>query len=134
MALKHRVNIVNDFTLPVGAAALNKGDVVKITSSLAVVATASTAAFIGVTTESADASAPSIRIAGPGSIVLCIAHDSAITEGEWVVPALLGRVDGIATLTTATQYVVGISLMASSAAGQLIPVLLIPFIAVKAAS
>lgn len=122
MALKHRVNIVNPITLPVDSTEIAKGAVVKLSSSVLIVTTGQSA-FVGVTTEIGYAS-KDVLLAGPGSIVLCLAHDDAISEGEWVVPAAAGRVDGIAATTTAIQYLVGIALMDSDAQDHLIPVLL----------
>jgi len=133
MALKLRQKIVNDFTMLVGSTEIVSGAVVKITSAALAVATASSAAILGVIPETGVANGYA-RVAGPGSIVFCNAHDDAISEGEWVVPAAAGRVDGIGTLTAATQYVVGIALQASSAQDQKVAVLLIPHIATKAAS
>lgn len=128
MALKHRVKHVNTLTLPVDSTEIAKGAVVKLSSSVLVVTTGNEA-FVGITTEIGYAS-KDVLLAGVGSIVLCKAHDDAISEGEWVVPAAAGRVDGIAATTTAIQYPVGIALMDSDAQDHLIPVLLLPGIAV----
>jgi len=128
MALKRRVQIVNSFTLPVDTTEIAKGKCVKLSSSVLIVTTGNEA-FVGITTEVGYAS-KDVRLAGAGSIVLCLAHDNAISEGQWLVAAAAGRVDGIAATTTAIQYLVGIALMASSAQDDLIPVLLLPGIAV----
>lgn len=133
MALKHRENIVNSFTLPVGAAALLLGSAVKLSSSLLIDTTDSSAlAFI--TTEPADANATNIAVAGVGSIVRARAHDSAITEGEALCAAAAGRVDGAATFTSGTQRILGFALQASSVQDGLISILYVPFIATDAAS
>ena len=132
MTLKLRTNIVNPFTLPVGADEIPLGSCVILSSSALVVSTGNVA-HVGIVTELGSA-LKDVRVAGPGSIVLCLAHDSSITEGEWVVPAASGRVDGIAAMTTIIQYPVGIALMAPSAQNVLFPVLVMPGIVTKAGS
>jgi len=134
MALKLRENHgPGGFSLPVGAAAIDKGSVVKLSSSEVIVTTADEN-YIGVTLEDIEADASEVKLAGVGDIVLMRAHDNAITEGEWVVPAADGRVDGAAAFTGGTQYLVGRALMASSAQDGLIPVLYTPQVAPDAAS
>jgi len=128
MALKLRRKIRHPITLPVGGTEVARGTCVKISSSVLAV-TGSNEAFVGITDEIGVANR-NCRVAGVGSIVLALAHDNAITEGMWVVPAAAGRVDGIAATTTTIQYLVGIALMDASAQDQLIPVLLLPGIAV----
>lgn len=132
MALKHRVKIVNSFTMPVSSTEMAKGTVAIFSSSTMVVSTGNVA-FVGITTEIGYAD-KDVLLAGPGSIVLCLAHDDAITEGMWVVPAASGRVDGVAAMSTTIQYLVGIALMDSDAQDHLIPVLFIPGIVTKAGS
>jgi len=128
MALKMRTKLVNTFTMPVGGVEMAKGTVAILSSSEVVVSTGNVA-FIGITAEIGYAD-KDVLLAGVGSIVQCLAHDDAISEGEWVVPAASGRVDGIAATTTAIQYLVGIALMDSDAQDHLIPVLLLPGVAV----
>lgn len=134
MALKLRTNHIHPVTYPVGSTEITANAVVKFTSSALAVATAASAAFIGVIIETGVANGSAAVESTDGAIVLCNAHDSSITEGEWVVPAAAGRVDGIGTLTTATQYVLGIALQASTAQDDKIPVQLHIHIATKAAS
>ena len=93
MALKLRLNLVNCFTMPGGATAIAANSLCKISSSVLVVATASTeASAVFVYAEDVASTANrEIQIAGVGSIALCNAHDGNITEGEWVVAAAAGR-------------------------------------------
>jgi len=135
MALKQRVNIVGGDILPVGSTAITAHSVVKLDSSVLVVATASTEADQEILVDNKDAAASSNQlIARVGDTVLVRAHDNAIAEGEWLVAAAAGRVDTIGTLTTATQYVLGKARQASSAQDQLISMVFQPGIATKAAS
>ncbi|KKL04289.1 hypothetical protein LCGC14_2617550 [marine sediment metagenome] len=134
MALKQRENIVNAFTKPVGSADIAANSVCKLSSSVLVVATASTeASAVFIITEFGFAN-KTVRCAGLGSIVLINAHDGDLAEGEWWVPAALGRVDSIATLTVASAYYIGQGLQASSAAAQKVALLFAPGIAPKSAS
>jgi len=134
MALKIRENIVNSFTMPVGAVQIAAHSICSIASSLLVIATASTEATgFFIVTEIGYASRE-VRCAGIGSICYVIAHDGDIAEGELVCAAALGRADSVAALTGATQYTLGRALCASSAAGQRIPILYGPEVATKAAS
>lgn len=134
MALKQRQNIgTGGFSLPVGAAAIDQGSVVKFSSSEVIVTTANED-FIGVTIEDIEADAPEVKLAGIGDIVKMRAHDADIAEGDILVPAADGRVDTAAALTSVTQYMVGKALQASSAQDQLISVLYIPQVLTKAAA
>jgi len=135
MALKLRENIIADMTLPVGGAALTRGTAVYLSSSLAVCTTASTDKAVGVNVEKDEvsANATGVRVAYEG-VVQCRAHDGDISEGEYVVAVAGGRVDGAGTLTTASQYILGQALQASSAQDQLIAVRLCLSIAPKAAA
>jgi len=130
MSLKHRQKLELTFTLPVNSTQIAKGAVVKLSNSVLVVTTGNEA-FVGVTTEIGYAS-KDVLLARPGDIVLCLAHDDAITEGLWVIPAASGRVDGIDVTSTDVQYPVGIALMDSDAQDHLIPVLLAPCIVTEA--
>jgi len=128
MALKLQRKIRHPLTLPVSTTEIALGCCVKLSSSKLVV-TGANEAFVGITTEIGYAS-KDVLLAGVGSIVFCLAHDNAIAENEWLVPAAAGRVDGIAATTTTIQYTVGIALMAASAQDQLIPVLVLPGVVV----
>jgi len=130
MAFKGREIIVQTITM-IANEAVSRGACLEISSSEAG-ETDSDEATYGVALEDADDGAL-VRIAvGPGNIVKCLAHDSSITEGEWVTPEDDGRVDGIGGLTGGTQYPLGIALQASSAQDQLIPVLMMPHVSTKA--
>ena len=132
MALKQREVIIGTFPMPVGATAIAANSVCKISSSALVVATASTEASASFITIEAGPANGTVSCAMPGSIVLINAHDADLAEGEWWVPAALGRVDSQAALTTANNYYLGVGLQASSAAAQKCSMMYCPGIAPKA--
>lgn len=134
MALKQKEIIVNPFPMPVGATAVTKGSVLKLSSSVLVVATASSeAGAVYIATEDAPANG-TVTCAGVGSHVLVLAHDADLAEGEYWVAAASGRVDSAAALTGGSQYYLGIGEQASSAQDQLCTLYYVPGIAPKAAA
>ena len=132
-ALKHRLNLVNCFTMPVGSSDIVAHSVCKLDSSALVVATANTEATAFFITTETGYGGREVRCAGIGSICFVIAIDDAIAEGDILGPDTGGRVDTIVSLGTASQYTVGRALCASSAAAQLIPILYYPEVATKQA-
>jgi len=131
MALKLRNNFVNVDTYVVGDTEIPKGTYVKLSSSVLVAAGAGEDGE-GITTEIGYAG-KECRVAGPGSTCLALAHDNAITEGLYLVCSSTGRVDGAATMYSASQKIIGKAKMASSAAGQLISVFVMDIPVAKAA-
>ena len=133
MALLKRNQTTGGLTMPCGSTELTAHTIAKLSSSTLVVCTASTeptALFVTLETGAANGQVACARI---GDIVDILAHDADISEGERVCPAALGRIDSVGTLTTATQYTIGIALQASSAAAQKISVLYFPEVLTKAA-
>ena len=120
MALKHRINLSNTDTFIVGSVEIPKGTYVVLTSSVLVAAGAGVAG-IGFTTEIGYIG-KECRVAMQGSRCLALAHDDAISESEFLVSSSTARVDGAATLYSASQILIARALQDSSAAGQLISV------------
>ncbi len=136
MALKQREQVQGGITMPTGDTAIAANSVCKIDSSTLIVATASTeaSAIFVLTGDVATAGGDPVAIARPGDIVMVNAADGDLAEGEWWIPAADGQVDSIVTLSTASQYVLGLGLQASSAQGQKVAMFYCPHIATKSAS
>jgi len=133
MALKHRVNLRNVDTFITGGTEIPKGTYVTLSSSVLVAAGAGVKG-LGFTTEIGYANQP-CQVARPGSDCLALAHDADISEMDDLICSSTGRADTIATLYSASQVLIAMSLQDSSAAGQLIVVRVIdPCPVAKAAS
>lgn len=96
-------------------AALTKGQLVKLSSGTVIANTGSDIPF-GVLLEDVASGAQASVYVGMGEIVHIQAHDNAITQGQYLVAAAAGRVDGAG----ATGTFIGRALEASTAQGHLI--------------
>lgn len=114
------LKIVKSF--PVGASALNKGEMVDTATGL-VVTTAATDTALGVMESDAEANATAGEVCLFG-ITHVEAHDGDIAVGDLLELAAAGRVDTHDGSTG--NPVVGVALQAANAQGHLIEVFLFP--------
>jgi len=96
-------------------AALTQGQLVKLSSGTVVANTGSDIPFGVILDTVASGDEASVYV-GMGEIVYLQAHDNAITQGQYLVAAAAGRVDGAG----ATGTFIGRALEASTAQGHLI--------------
>lgn len=113
----------NDATFPVGASALTKFKLVKLSSNLLVVSAASTDLCKGIVASGYDANATEARVILSGK-TFAEAHDGSIVKGDLLEAAAAGRVDTHST--TSTKPVIGVALESSSAQGDFIRIELFP--------
>jgi hypothetical protein len=126
MAIKLREKLNNVDTFTVGSTEIARGKCVVLNSGVVEASGANAAKFVGVTTEVGYADRD-VLVAGGGSIVLALAADGNINEGDWLVSDADGKVDTAAAASQGTvQYFVGYALKGSSAEDQLIPVVVWP--------
>ena len=126
MAIKLREKLNNVDTFTVGSTEIARGKCVVLNSGVVEASGANAAKFVGVTTEVGYADRD-VLVAGGGSIVLALAADGNINEGDWLVSDADGKVDTAAAASQGTaQYFVGYALKDSSAEDQLIPVVVWP--------
>ena len=115
--LREKLNIVDTFT--VGASDIARGKVVVLNSGVVDASGANAAKAVGITTE-VGYTGKDVLVAGNGSIALTLAADGSINEGDWLVSDANGKVDTAAL--DVTENIIGIALKGSSAADQLIPI------------
>lgn len=104
----------------VGASALTKGQHVKLSSGLLVVATGSDVGLGVLLEDAAAGELASVALFGTGEIAWVEAHDNAITAGQLLVAAASGRFDG----GGATGTYIARALEAATAQGHLIKAVL----------
>ncbi|MEA2064477.1 MAG: DUF2190 family protein [Gemmatimonadota bacterium] len=126
MTVKLREKLANVDTFTVGTSDIARGKCVVLNSGVVDASGANAVKFVGITTETGYAGKDA-SVARGGSIVLVLAADGSIAEGDWLVSDADGKVDTAAAASQGTpQYFVGYALMASSAEDQLIPVVVCP--------
>jgi len=126
MAIKLREKLNNVDTFTVGSSEIARGKCVVLNSGVVDASGANAAKFVGITTE-VGYSGKDVLVAGGGSIVLALAADGNISEGDWLVSDADGKVGTAAAGSQGTvQYFVGYALKASAAVDQLIPVVVWP--------
>jgi Uncharacterized conserved protein (DUF2190) len=126
MAIKLREKLNNVDTFTVGGSDIARGKCVVLDSGTLAASGANAAKFAGITTEVGYAGRD-VLVAGGGSIVLALAADGDITEGDWLISDADGKVDTAAAASQGTaQHFVGYALKGSNAEDQLIPVVVWP--------
>jgi len=126
MAVKLREKLHNTDTFTVGSSDIARGKCVVLNNGVVETSGANAAKFVGITTETGYAG-KDVRVAQSGSTVLALAADANISEGDWLVSDAQGRVTTAASAAQGTvQYFTGYALHGSSAADQLIPVVVCP--------
>lgn len=126
MAIKLREKLSNTDTFTVGTAEIFRGTCVVLNSGVIDASGANAAKFVGITAEVGYANKDALVATG-GSVVLALAADASISEGDWLVSDADGKVTTAAAASQETaQYLVGYSLKDSAAEDQLIPVVVWP--------
>ena len=126
MAIKLRERLINTDTFTVGSSDIACGSCVVLGSGVVNASGANAAGFVGIITEPG-AAGKDVRVAQGGSTALALAANGSISEGDWLVSDATGKVTTAAAATQGTaQHFVGYALRASSAADQLIPVVVWP--------
>ncbi|MBN2290703.1 MAG: DUF2190 family protein [Candidatus Glassbacteria bacterium] len=126
MAIKLREKLNNVDTFTVGGSDIARGKCVVLNGGVLEASGANAAKFAGITTEVGYADRD-VLVAGGGSVVLALAADGSIAEGDWLVSDADGKVDTADAASQGTvQYFVGYALKGSSAEDQLIPVVVWP--------
>ncbi|MCE5272038.1 DUF2190 family protein [bacterium] len=126
MTVRLRERLLNTDTFTVGSADIARGKCVVLDSGVLTVSGANSAKFAGILAETGFAGREA-RVAQGGSTVLAVAAGSGIAEGDWLLSDSQGRVTTAAAASQGTaQHFVGYALRASSAADQLIPVVVWP--------
>ena len=126
MTVRLRERLLNTDTFTMGAADVARGKCVVLNGGVLEVSGANSAKFTGILAETGYAGREA-RVAQGGSTVLALAADGNIAEGDWLSSDAEGRVTKAAAATQGTaQYFVGYALRASTAADQLIPVVVWP--------
>jgi hypothetical protein len=126
MAVKLRERLVNTDTYTVGAGEIARGKCVVLNNGVVEASGANAVKCVGIACETGYAGSE-VRVAQGGSTVLALAANGSIVEGDWLVSAVDGRVTTAAAGQAGTaQHFVGYALRASSAADQLIPVVVWP--------
>jgi len=126
MTVRLRERLLNTDTFTVGGADIARGKCVVLNNGVLAASGANSAKFTGILAETGFAGREA-RVAQGGSTVLALAASSGIAEGDWLLSDSEGRVTTAAQASQGTvQHFVGYALRASSAADQLIPVVVWP--------